>query len=370
VIIAPSRPGVRAVAPRADDVVPRSDIGSRVVTRRTAVLTTCAVLLVVFGVLGTTLPVPYVAQYPGPTLNTLGETDGKPVIALEGRERNDVEGNLNLTTVEVSRRGLSLVQAIRGWFDSEVSVVPQESVYPPDRTAEETRQANREAFLTSEQAAQSVALARLGFPEKVVVQGVAEESPSEGRLEEGDAIEAVDGRPTPDADALDAVLSSIEGGTRVTVDYTRLGEPGSTTVRTATPDDGEGALLGITIRDQPAAPFDVDIQIEDVGGPSAGLMLTLGILDLVGDDDLTAGAVIAGTGTIGLDGEVGPIGGVPLKMVAAREIGAELFLVPEANCAEAAAAPDPGFPLARVATLDDALEALADHEAGRAPVTC
>jgi PDZ domain-containing protein len=328
------------------------------------------VLLLVFGVLGTTLPVPYVAQVPGPTFNTLGEVDGEPIIVIEGRERNDVEGNLNLTTVGVGRGGLSLVQAIRGWFDSEVSVVPEESVYPPDRTEEQTRQANREAFLTSEQAAQTVALGRLGYPEKVVVQGFAEKSPSEGRLEEGDAIEAVDGRPTPDADALDVVLGSIEGGTRVTVDYTRLGEAGSTTIATGTPDDGEGALLGVTILDQPAAPFDIDIQIEDVGGPSAGLMLTLGILDLVGDEDLTDGAVIAGTGTIDAEGGVGPIGGVPLKMVAAREIGAELFLVPADNCAEAVAAPDPGFPLARVATLDDALEALADHAAGRTPVTC
>jgi PDZ domain-containing protein len=80
--------------------------------------------------------------------------------------------------------------------------------------------------------------------------------------------------------------------------------------------------------------------------------------------------VIAGTGTIDVDGAVGPIGGIPLKMVAARDIGAELFLVPGDNCAEAAAAPDPGFPLARVDTLDDALEALADLAAGRTPETC
>jgi PDZ domain-containing protein len=80
--------------------------------------------------------------------------------------------------------------------------------------------------------------------------------------------------------------------------------------------------------------------------------------------------VIAGTGTIDVEGTVGPIGGIPLKMVAAEEIGAELFLVPEGNCAEAVAAADPGFPLAKVATLDDALEALADFGAGRAPETC
>jgi PDZ domain-containing protein len=345
-------------------------IGSPVVTRRIAVLTAGVVLLVLFGVLGTTLPVPYVAQVPGPTFNTLGDIEGEPIISIEGRERNDVDGNLNLTTVGVSRGGLSLVQAVRGWFDDEVSVVPEEAVYPPDRSEEETRRANRAAFLTSEQAAQTVALGRLGYPVKIVVQGLADDSPSEGALEEGDSLDAVGGVPTPDTEALDEVLESIPGGSVVTVSYTRLGKPGTATVTTGAAEEREGSLLGITILEQPSAPFDIDIQVEDVGGPSAGLMLTLGILDLVGEDDLTGGAVIAGTGTIDAEGTVGPIGGIPLKMVAARDIGAELFLVPADNCAEAAAAPDPGFPLARVATLDDALEALADFEAGRTPAGC
>jgi Lon-like protease len=340
------------------------------VTRRIAVLTAGVVLLVLFGLLGTTLPVPYVAQVPGPTYNTLGEIKGEPIISVEGRERNEVRGNLNLTTVGVSGRGISLVQAVRGWFDDEVSVVPEEAVYPPDRSEEQIRQSNREAFLTSEQAAQSVALGHLGFPEKIVVQGVAEDSPSEGALEEGDALDAVDGRPTADIDALDEVLRSIPGGSRISVDYTRLGQPGTATITTKAADERDGSLLGITVLDQPSAPFDVDIQVEDVGGPSAGLMLTLGIIDLVGDDDLTGGAVIAGSGTIDGDGNVGPIGGIPLKMVAAAEIDAELFLVPAGNCEEALAAADPGFPLARVATLDDALDALADFGAGRTPEPC
>lgn len=339
-------------------------------SRRIAALTTGALLLVVLGVLGTTLPVPYVAQVPGPTFNTLGDIDGEPIISVEGREPDDVDGNLNLTTVGVSRGGLSLVQAVRGWFDDEVAVVPEDSVYPPDQTDEETRRANREAFLTSEQAAESAALGHLGYPDKVVVKGFAEDSPSEGRLEEGDALETVDGRPTPDLEALDAVLTSIPGGTEVTVEYTRLGEPGRTTITTKPATEREGSLLGVSVIVQPTAPFDVDIQVEDVGGPSAGLMLALGILDLVDDEDLTGGSFVAGTGTIDPEGAVGPIGGITLKMVTARDIGADLFLVPADNCAEALRVEDPGFPLARVATLDDALAALADLAAGRTPETC
>jgi PDZ domain-containing protein len=262
------------------------------------------------------------------------------------------------------------VQAIRGWFDDEVSVVPEESVYPPDRSEEETRQANLDAFLSSERAAETVALGHLGYPVKVVVQGLAEDSPAEGQLEEGDALEAVDGQPTPDADTLDDVLRSIPGGSTVTVSYTRLGEPGSTEITTRQAEDRKGSLLGVMILEQPSAPFDVDIQVGKVGGPSAGLMLTLGILDLVGDEDLTDGAVVAGTGTIDQEGNVGPIGGIALKMAAAEDIEADLFLVPAGNCTAALAAADPSFPLARVATLDDALQALADVRAGRDPAGC
>jgi len=340
------------------------------VTRRTAVLTAGVVLLVLFGILGAVLPVPYVAQVPGPTYNTLGDIEGKPIISVEGRRLNHVEGNLNLTTVGVSRGGLSLVQAVRGWFDDEVAVVPEESVYPSGQTQEETQAENRQAFLTSEQAAQTVALGHLGYPAKVVVQDVPKGSPASTHLIEGDAIEAIDGKPTPDTASLATVLAAIPPGTKVTVDANRLGKAHPVSITTGAAKDRSGSLLGVSVLDQPYAPFDVDVEVADVGGPSAGLMLTLGILDLVGKDDLTGGAKVAGTGTIDAKGQVGPIGGIALKMAAARKIGAQLFLVPAGNCEEASAVSDPGFPLAEVADLDDALKALTDFEAGRTPAGC
>ncbi len=329
-----------------------------------------SVLLVLFGLLGAAVPVPYVAQVPGPTYNTLGDIDGSPVITIEGRDRPKTSGNLNLTTVGVSSGGLSLVQAVRGWFDDEVSVVPEETVYPPERSEEETRAANREAFLTSEEMATSAALDHLGYPEKVVVRGLAEDSPAADALEEGDAVLAVDGAPTPDLDTLTDVLTGIPPGSDVEVEYSRLGKTGTVGVTTGEAPDREGSLLGISVREMPSAPFDVDIQVEDVGGPSAGLMLTLGIVELAGGQDLTGGDVVAGTGTIDERGTVGPIGGITLKILAAQDIGAELFLVPAENCAELLAAGDPPVPTAKVSDLDDALTALDDLRAGRTPAPC
>jgi len=341
------------------------------VTRRIAVLTIGAVLLVVFGLLGTLLPVPYVAQVPGPTFNTLGDIDGSPIITVTGRSKNPVRGNLNLTTVGISQSGLSLVEAVKGWFDREVVVVPEEAVYPPDQSPDKTREVNRQAFLSSEQAAESAALGHLGYPKKVVVQELAPGSASAGRLRTGDAIETLDGRRMATSEALTTALAAVPGGTRVSIGYTRLGKPGTATVTTkAATGPRKGSLLGVAVRDAPYAPFDVGIHVADVGGPSAGLMLTLGVLDLVGKTDLTHGKVIAGTGTIDADGKVGPIGGIPLKMAAARKLGAVLFLVPAGNCAEAKAAGPQGFPLAKVTSLDDALKALGDFESGRTPAAC
>jgi Lon-like protease len=340
------------------------------VSRRSAVLVTGTVLLLLFGVVGALLPVPYVAQVPGPTFNTLGDIDGEPIISVEGRARNDTSGNLNLTTVGVPQQALTLVGAVQGWFDSEVTVVPREQVYPSGQSEEETQEQNRAAFLTSEQSARMAALAELGYPEKVVVQDLVADSPSEGRLRAGDALESVGGTPTPDTASLTAALEAIPPGTAVPVTYTRLGQPGSGTVTTTAAAEGDGSALGVLVLESPYAPYTVDIEVDDVGGPSAGLMLTLGILDLVGDTDLTEGAVVAGTGTITDDGTVGPIGGIPLKLVSAREIDAELFLVPADNCAEALRNVQPGLPMARVATLDDALTALDDLREGRTPAPC
>jgi PDZ domain-containing protein len=340
------------------------------VSRRTTVLVSGAVLLLVFGVLGTLLPVPYIAQVPGPTYNTLGDIHGTPIIEVTGREPNDTSGNLNLTTVGIPQRPLTLVGAVQGWFDDEVTVVPREQVYPSGKSVEETQAENRQAFLTSEQAARGAALAELGYPEKVVVQDLAENSASAGKLAAGDAIDAVNGVPTPDQDALKAALAGIPPGSTIQVDYTRLGAPGVATVTTTAAAEGTGSALGVLILQTPYAPFDVDIHVDDVGGPSAGLMLSLGIIDMVGDTDLTEGAVVAGTGTIDPSGAVGPIGGIPLKMVAAHDIHAQLFLVPADNCAEAVQNAQPGLPMAKVATLDDALGALADLRAGRTPPSC
>jgi Lon-like protease len=139
-----------------------------------------------------------------------------------------------------------------------------------------------------------------------------------------------------------------------------------------TPEEVDGDLrIGITPGVGFDFPFEVSVDIADnIGGPSAGLMMSLAIYDTLTPGSLTGGADIAGTGTITPAGKVGPIGGIQQKIAAARDAGAELFLVPADNCADALAAPQPGLTLARVSDLDQALTALEDFRAGRTPQSC
>ena len=306
-------------------------------TRRIAVLTSGVVLLVLFGLLGTTLPVPYVAQVPGPTFNTLGDIEGSPIITVQGRDPNKVSGNLNLTTVGVSRGGAEprRRRSAAGSTTRSPSSRRRRSTRPAVRAADPGRQPAGLPHL------------RAGGRER---GARAPRLPGEGRRPGGAEGLAVGvrcspwatpstrstARPTPDADTLAKVLTAIPAGTTVTVDTTHLGTPGQVQVTTKAAKDRKGSLLGVSVLAQPSAPFDVSIDVKDVGGPSAGLMLTLGILDLVGSDDLTGGKPSSpAPGPSTPKGTVGPIGGITLKMARPRSIGAQLFLVPADNCAEA-----------------------------------
>lgn len=329
-----------------------------------------AALLLTLGGLGAFLPVPYVALTPGPTYDTLGPgPSGAAIIRVNGTTPNETSGLLSLTTVAVYDH-IDFFTALSGWFDDEVAIVPREEIYPPDQTDQQVDEANRADFLNSQQSAEQAAFGHLGFPVKVVVQELSEDSPSQGLLRPGDSIESIDGIPTPDLDTLTTVLTDIEPESTVTVFGRRVDGGYSAEITTGAAQDRDGSVLGVAVADARFAPFSVDIRVDEVGGPSAGLMLTLGILDLVGDEDLTGGDRIAGTGTIDTDGAVGPIGGIRLKMIAASDLGAAVFLVPESNCAEALLQVPEGLVLASVGTLDDALSALADVRDGRSPPSC
>ncbi|WP_170323866.1 PDZ domain-containing protein [Cryptosporangium phraense] len=315
------------------------------------------------------LPVPYVALGPGPTVNTLGERDGKEIITITGTKTSTSKGHLNLTTVSVSP-DLNLGNALVGWFDGSVAVVPRDVVYPPGESREKVNQENAQAFKQSQTSAETSALRELGYPVKVTVSTVQPDSPSTGKLAAQDILTSVDGAAVTSGQKLRELLGTKKAGQDVKIGYQRGTTKGTATVTLAPGGQDGRPLLKIETKDEQPHPFQVSFDLDKIGGPSAGLMFALAVIDKIEPEDLTGGIFIAGTGEIDDEGNVGAIGGISQKMFAARRAGATVFLVPADNCLEAKGSAPQGLELVRVQSLDGALGALTQVRAGKHPQGC
>ncbi|HET9519312.1 MAG TPA: PDZ domain-containing protein, partial [Actinoplanes sp.] len=240
----------------------------------------------------------------------------------------------------------------------------------PDKSEKQVEEHNAQEFKVSQHSAETVALRKLGYPVKVTVTKVNDGGPAEKLLQVGDVITTVDGTAIDSAGRLTELIQAKPAGSVLTLGYTRAGATRSTKITTAASGADEPPRIGIEIKPEQSHPFTLAIDLDEIGGPSAGLMFTLGIIDKLQPADLTGGKIIAGTGTINDEGVVGPIGGIPQKLVGARDAKAQLFLVPAANCAEALRNAVPGLPMAKVADVDDALTALRTFAAGGTPAPC
>ncbi len=328
--------------------------------------TTTVVLLVI----ALALPVPYVRLSPGPTFDVIGAHDGTPVISITGATTYPTDGQLDMTTIYERggpRTGLSLFEAIAAWANPTDAVVPRELLYPDDVSGEEVKQRQAMLFSNSESHAVAAALRHLDMPvkEQVVASLVYADSPAFGILEAGDRIVSVDGVATTTPEAVGDYVRSKPIGTTFTFEVDRAG---TTTTHEVTsrenPDEAGRPFIGIGVGVDYQADFDISFTLEDVGGPSAGLMFATGLVDKLTPESLTGGGHVAGTGTIDPDGTVGPIGGIRQKLAGAAEAGAEFFLMPKDHCAEAAGHVPDGLAVAPVSTLDEAIAALDTWRAG------
>ncbi|WP_068274909.1 YlbL family protein [Aldersonia kunmingensis] len=336
--------------------------------RRIATLLAALIPVVALGVLGSTVAVPYAALGPGPTFNTLGEVDGKPVVDIQGTEVDPTTGNLNMTTVSV-QDGLTIFDALAFWASGRKGLVPRSEVYPPEKSREEIDESNQADFARSEENAELAALRFLDYPTTVKVESVGVDGPAKDVLQPGDELISVNNVAVDSVTAVQEAVSAASPGTAVDIRYRRDGAENTATITLgARPDNAEKGYLGITPVEEPDVPFTIAFNLADIGGPSAGLMFSLAVVDKLSPGELNGGGFVAGTGTIDAAGEVGPIGGIPYKMVAAQEAGATTFLVPEKNCDEARQHTPDGLRLVKVVTLDDAVQSLnALNSGGDAP---
>ena len=347
---------------------------------RARTLLSGSVLSLALIAVGALVPIPYVALGPGVTYNTLGVAEGTEVITFSGRDipaaartHPDGPGHLNMTTVSVYDHQ-SLFEALGLWMQGRYALVPREEVFAPDKTVEQVNQENAKLFADSQSAAETAALRYLKYPSVVYAGTIPASSPAAAVLDPQDRITAIDGAPVTDFSSLQARLAGTHPGQVVAVTVLR-GQRSETVKVTlaANAKAGPQGFLGISPVERPLAPFSMSISLAGIGGPSAGLMFTLGVIDRLTPGGLTGGHFIAGTGTMEVDddkGTVGPIGGILLKQIAAREAGATDFLVPADNCSEALTRVPAGLRLDKVATLNDAMTAVRTIAAGGTPVGC
>jgi PDZ domain-containing protein len=339
-------------------------------SRRSLTLLIAAIGTAVAIAISVLIPVPYVILGPGPTLNTLGkDSSGQPLITISGHPSYPTTGHLNMVTVTYQGcqgNTFNIFTALVAWLNPHEAVVPENEICPAGQTRQQTQQQDTQQMTSSQQTATAAALSELNIPYQIVVAQAVPGYPAAGVLRAGDVITAVDGTPVTSQSSLSNLVNAHPAGDTLTLTIIRNGKTEQVRVRTR--EVGGTAVMGVQITYK--FPFDVKFSVGDIGGPSAGLMFALGIIDKLTVMNLTGGKFIAGTGEIEASGKVDPIGGIQQKMIAARQAGATIFLTPAANCPDAKGAVPAGLRLVKVSTLSQAVNELEAVEAGRQVPSC
>jgi PDZ domain-containing protein len=305
------------------------------------------------------LKVPYYAMSPGPV------EEVADLVTFDDVERYNTNGDLFLLTVGL--REVNVFEYLEAQFDPRVDLIGRDVVRPPGVTQEEQTRSNLEAMDESIYTAVYVALTRLGYEvgftgDGVSVISVVEGTPAEGVLQVGDVITHVAGQPVATGDDAAAAIRSFQIGDTITLAGTRGAEPLRVEITLVPHPEVEGApMVGVALKSvnlRLVLPIDLEIDSRNIGGPSAGMMYAIAVLDLLTPEDLAKGHRIAGTGTIRFDETVGAIGGVRQKVFAARSVGAEYILVPVDNYPDALTAGGDDIEIVAVASLQDALDFL------------
>lgn len=327
--------------------------------------------------------VPYVLLTPGPVFDTLGNSENAPVVGITGTKTFPTNGSLNMTTVSEyggPRQDVTLVQALWGWVRADTVVIPRDSLYSPEETQQGNQQQNASDFSASQSNAIAAAMTHLKKPytSEFAVTSVDGNAPASGLLRAGDRLLTVEGKKvTSDIQVVRAVRDKPIG-TKIHFTVNRNGVIKHITVKSGprpdlpatTDDESRMAYVGIMIGELYSAKFPITFGLQNVGGPSAGTMFALAIIDKLTPGPLTGGHTIAGTGTISEKGEVGAIGGIRQKLVGARKAGATLFLAPATNCDEVVGHVPNGLTVVPIKTLDEAVQAIKDYNADKKLNVC
>ena len=326
------------------------------------------------------LPAPYVVDQPGPTYDTLGqvttESGDVALITIGDSVEYPQAGEMRLTTVTRVGNPEALPtwwEVLAAWINREKSVRPVDSAFPPGFSVEENREAARIDMENSQQEAIAAALSYLdvSFTSFVEVEAVIEEGPSEGVIEPGDVIVEAGGNPVSDVTQLRAFIA--DNGVQDPLDILVERDQSPQTVQVI-PRMTEGETpvpaIGVLVSGRYDFPIQVEILLENVGGPSAGLAFAIGVIEKLTPEEIVPPGVVAATGTISASGQVGGVGGVRHKAFGAEDAGARLFLIPAINCDQVAGVSFSEMAIVPVETLSDAVDVLALSRGGGTLPSC
>ena len=332
--------------------------------RVTAVVGVLALIGLVFALNFYRLPV--VALSPGPMEDVLVR------LKVEGTRVYDSEGKLYLTSVGIDDN-VRFYEALLDMANRDVQLLPRARLYPDEEDSTQIDKENAALMDRSKETATVVALREVGYdikPSGVEVTQVVSGAPADGKLQAGDKILAADGHAVASIEEVRKAIGSHRDGEPVAFRVDRGRTRKDVTVQVQESDNQP--RVGVLLRDLfPELPVKVSIQTQNnIGGPSAGLIFTLSIIDKLTPGDLTAGRRIAGTGEIALDGSVLPVGGVAEKLIAVHRLGVGTFLIPAGNCDSVRGQVPDGLRLVKVSRIKDALSFLRDPKAAATAPGC
>jgi Lon-like protease len=291
------------------------------------------------------------------------------VVAVKGHPSYPPRGQLLYTTVSVRER-VNPYEALAGWLDPEVDVIPEQKVRG-DTPADVFRRQNVEAMADSKTTAELLALRHLGFADLgggAEITFVDDTLPAAPLLRPRDVVVEADGRPVSTSDEAGAAIRAHKPGDTIALRLVRDGNAAAPIDIRAPLGEGDGgrAMLGVRLTTKVELPFEISIDSGKITGPSAGLAYALELLDVLTPGELTGGVPVAVTGELQPDGTVGPIGGVAQKAATVRRAGAKVFLVPTENVAEARAHAGRDLEVRGVGSFDDALRVLGSLDGSNA----
>jgi PDZ domain-containing protein len=312
---------------------------------------------------GFTIQLPYYAFSPGGTVPLADN------ITVKGAKTYPDRGDLRLLYVREQGR-ISPWRWLQASLDPDIDLVKEQQV-TGGRAVEELNAEAEADMARAKLDATKVALEAAGKTvedgDGFVVLALLSSRPAAKILMQGDVVLTADGKPLDKIEDLSAAVSKHNAGDEVKLEILRDGEKKTVEVPVAIKDGKP--MIGVIVGPRYEFPIDVDVDTTGIGGPSAGLAMTLAILDDLTPGNLTGGQRVAVTGTIDADGNVGEIGAIDQKGVTARKVGAKLFLVPkctdprgremcEADLRRVKERAGDHVDVVPVATLDEAVRAL------------